>query len=304
MSDRRDDFTDERQQVHSDKGSGLTTERSKFDVLIRLARKRMAMAGLAIIFALVLVTILAPWIAPHDPYDQQLQLARQAPGGDFPLGTDNLGRCVLSRMIYGARISLAVGIMVVTLRALIGIPAGLISGFYGGRVDNVIMRITDTFIAFPGILLAIAVMAVWGPGIFNVMLALSIVGWPQFARLVRGEVLSLRETEFVEAGRALGLSDGRLIAKHILPNVLPIIVVYGTLGMAAPIVSEAALSFLGLGTMPPDISWGRMLSEGRRYLRHAPWLATFPGLAITVVVLGFNLFGDGLRDVLDPRQRD
>lgn len=282
----------------------LQVTRSKYDVFIRLARKRMAMAGLAVVVVMILLTIFAPWVAPNDPYKQQLQRAREPSSSEFLLGTDNLGRCVLSRLIYGTRVSLAVGLMVVTLRSMIGIPAGLIAGYYGGRVDSIVMRITDVFIAFPGILLAIAVMAVWGPGIFNVMLALSIVGWPQFARLVRGEVLSLKEQDFVEAGRALGLTDTRLIFKHILPNIMGIIVVYGTLGMAAPIVSEAALSFLGLGTMPPTISWGRMLAEGRRYLRHAPWLATYPGIAITIVVMGFNLFGDGLRDVLDPRQRN
>ncbi len=278
--------------------------RSKYDVLFRLARKRIAMVGLGIVLIMMLATVFAPWIVPNDPYDQQLHRAREAPSREFPLGTDNLGRCVLSRLIYGTRVSLSVGFMVVTLRGLIGIPAGLIAGYYGGRVDTIIMRITDVFIAFPGILLAIAVMAVWGPGIFNVMLALSIVGWPQFARLVRGEILGLKQQEFVEAGRAMGLSDMNLIFKYLLPNILGVVVVYGTLGLAAPIVSEAALSFLGLGTMPPTISWGRMLSEGRRYLRHAPWLATFPGIAITITVLGFNLFGDGLRDVLDPRQRN
>ncbi len=290
--------------VTTDKASDDRVSRSKYDVLIRLGRKRIAMVGLGIVVLMMLAAIFAPWVAPNDPLDQQLQLARQAPSRVFPLGTDNLGRCVLSRLIFGTRVSLSVGFMVVTLRGLIGIPAGLAAGFYGGKVDSIIMRVTDVFIAFPGILLAIAVMAVWGPGIFNVMLALAIVGWPQFARLVRGEVLGLKEQEFVEAGRAMGLTDSHLIFKYLLPNILGVVVVYGTLGLAAPIVSEAALSFLGLGTMPPTISWGRMLAEGRRYMRHLPWLATYPGVAITITVLGFNLFGDGLRDVLDPRQRD
>lgn len=291
-------------EVTKDKATDDRVTRSKYDFFIRLARKRIAMLGLGIVVIMMLTTIFAPLIAPNDPLDQQLQLARQAPSREFPLGTDNLGRCVLSRLIYGTRVSLSVGFMVVTLRGLIGIPLGLVAGYYGGRADTIIMRITDVFIAFPGILLAIAVMAVWGPGIFNVMLALAIVGWPQFTRLVRGEILGLKEQDFVEAGRAMGLNDIHLIFKYLLPNILGVVVVYGTLGLAAPIVSEAALSFLGLGTMPPTISWGRMLAEGRRYLRHAPWLATFPGIAITITVLGFNLFGDGLRDVLDPRQRD
>ena len=290
--------------VTNDKATDDRVTRSKYDVFIRLGRKRIAMVGLGIVVLMMLAAIFAPLVAPNDPYDQQLHLARQAPSREYPLGTDNLGRCVLSRLIYGTRVSLSVGFMVVTLRGLIGIPAGLVAGFYGGKVDSIIMRVTDVFIAFPGILLAIAVMAVWGPGIFNVMLALAIVGWPQFARLVRGEVLGLKEQEFVEAGRAMGLTDSHLIFKYLLPNILGVVVVYGTLGLAAPIVSEAALSFLGLGTMPPTISWGRMLAEGRRYMRHLPWLATYPGVAITITVLGFNLFGDGLRDVLDPRQRD
>ncbi len=290
--------------VTNDKATDDRVTRSKYDVFIRLGRKRIAMVGLGIVVLMMLAAVFAPLVAPNDPYDQQLHLARQAPSREYPLGTDNLGRCVLSRLIYGTRVSLSVGFMVVTLRGLIGIPAGLVAGFYGGKVDSIIMRVTDVFIAFPGILLAIAVMAVWGPGIFNVMLALAIVGWPQFARLVRGEVLGLKEQEFVEAGRAMGLTDSHLIFKYLLPNILGVVVVYGTLGLAAPIVSEAALSFLGLGTMPPTISWGRMLAEGRRYMRHLPWLATYPGVAITITVLGFNLFGDGLRDVLDPRQRD
>lgn len=286
------------------KQTQLEVTQSKYKVIHLLLRKKIAVVGLGVVVFMMLVAIFAPWVSPNDPYEQRLGRGLEAPSDEFPLGTDNLGRCILSRVIYGSRISMAVGLMVVTFRAAIGIPLGLIAGFYGGRVDNIIMRITDTFIAFPGILLAIAVMAVWGPGIFNVMLALSIVGWPQFARLVRGEVLKLREQDFVEAGRAIGLGDARLITKYILPNVVPLIVVYGTLGMAAPIVSEASLSFLGLGTTPPTISWGRILAEGRRFLRYAPWMATFPGIAITVTVMGFNLFGDGLRDVLDPRQRN
>ncbi len=278
--------------------------RSRFYLVTKLWRKKIAWMGLMVFVAILISAAFAPFIAPNDPYEQHPRNSLQPPTAEYPMGTDNIGRCVLSRIIYGTRVSVLIGFSVVTLRAAIGIPLGLISGYYGGAVDSVIMRVTDTFIAFPGILLAIAIMAIWGQGITNVIVALTIVGWTGFARLVRGEVLGLKEQEFVEAGRAIGLRDVRIMVKYLLPNILPIIVVYGTLLMATPIVAEAALSFLGVGTGPPLISWGRMLSEGRRYIRLAPWLATFPGLAITVTVLGVNLFGDGLRDVLDPRQKD
>ncbi len=269
-----------------------------------LRRKKTALVGMTIVMLMALMAIFAPWLAPNDPLEQTRPRSLEPPSSDYLLGTDHLGRCVLSRAIYGARISMLVGVFVVCFRILLGVPAGLIAGFYGGLTDSIIMRLTDMFISFPGILLAIAFMAVWGPGIWNVVVALSVVGWPQYARLVRGEVLSLKEEEFVEAGRAIGLDNFRLICKYLFPNVVAVLVVYGTLGLAAPIVSEAALSFLGLGTQPPAISWGRMLSEGRRYLHIAPGIATFTGLAITTTVMGFNLFGDGLRDILDPRQKD
>ncbi len=279
-------------------------QRSQRRFVRALVRKRMALLGLAIVVLMAGMAVFAPWLAPNDPLEQVRPRALESPSLQYPLGTDHLGRCLLSRAMYGARISMIVGVFVVCFRILIGVPAGLVAGFYGGLVDSVIMRLTDMFISFPGILLAIAFMAIWGPGIWNVVVALSLVGWPQYARLVRGEVLSVKEEEFVEAGRALGLTNLRLIWRYLLPNVAAVIVVYGTLGLAAPIVSEAALSFLGLGTQPPMISWGRMLAEGRRYLHIAPGISTFTGLSITATVMGFNLFGDGLRDILDPRQKE
>ncbi len=270
----------------------------------RLIRKKAAMVGLGIVILVAISALFAPQLVPNDPFDQRLAISNQPPGGEFPLGTDHLGRCVLSRLMYGSRISMQVGVLSISFRALIGIPLGLIAGYVGGRTDSLIMRVADTFIAFPGILLAISIMAVFGPGLNNVILALSLVGWPQYARLVRAEVLALREKEFVEAGRALGASSQRIMTRYLLPNMASTLIVYTTLGLSAPIVSEASLSFLGLGIQLPTISWGSMLAEGRRFLRVAPWTTTYTGLAITITVLGFNLFGDGLRDALDPRLKD
>ncbi len=272
--------------------------------LRRLVRKRAAMVGLFIVVVVIIMAIFAPWLAPYPPTQQNFRMINQPPQAGYLLGTDHIGRCVLSRMIYGSRISLWVGIMVTFLRVIIGIPLGLIAGYAGGRVDAVIMRLADTFIAFPGILLAISIMAIFGPGLNNVMLALSVVGWPTYTRLVRGATLTLKEIEFVEAGRALGAPVSRIMVHYLLPNMISTLIVFTTLGMATPIVAEASLSFLGLGVQPPTVSWGRMLSEGRRFLRFAPWTTTYTGIAITVTVLGYNLLGDGLRDALDPRLKD
>ncbi len=271
--------------------------------LRRLLRNHIAMVGLAIVLVVTAMALFAPWLTPHDPTDINLRNRLQAPNATHWLGTDENGRDILARLMYGARISLLVGLGTVALRALIGITVGLAAGYYGGRVDALLMRITDVFIAFPSLLLALAIIAIWGTGLEKVVLALSIAGWPQFARLVRGEVLSLKERAFVEAGRALGMRSLRLVVRHVLPNALPIIIVYASLNISAPIIAEAALSFLGLGIQSPDISWGTMLSSAQRFMRTAWWLATMPGLAITLTVIGFNLFGDGLRDALDPRMR-
>lgn len=273
------------------------------EALTRLVKSPLAILGATIVFVFAFTAIFAPWLATHDPALIVLANRLQPPSPQHWLGTDDLGRDVFSRLVYGARVSLMVGIGVVAIRALIGVLVGLVSGYAGGTVDALLMRITDVFIAFPGILLALAIMAIWGTGLINVVIALSVVGWPQFARLVRAEVLSLRERDYVQAGRALGGNAVRLVSRHIFPNVLPIIVVYTSLNISAPIIAEAALSFLGLGIQPPEVSWGSMLSSAHRYMRVAWWLATFPGIAITVSVIGFNLFGDAVRDALDPRMR-
>lgn len=269
----------------------------------RLFRSRIAVAGLVVLVILILVAIFAPQVATHDPTAQNLRMALKPPSAENLLGTDHNGRDIFSRMVYGSRVSLYIGLLVVTIRAGIGIPLGLVAGYFGGRIDNLIMRLTDIVIVFPGILLALAIMSIWGPGLNKVLLALAFTGWPEFARLVRGEVLALREREYVEAGRALGLSHMRIMGRHILPNVLPTLIVYSTISISAPIVSEAALSFLGLGIQPPEVSWGSMLADARSYIRVAPWFATLPGIAITITVVGFNLLGDGLRDALDPRMK-
>ena len=271
--------------------------------LRRFARNRLAVVGAAIILLEFIVALLAPRLAPHDPtalHDQIL-----APPGvpGHPLGTDTVGRDLLSRIIYGARVSLTVGFLAVGISATVGVTAGLIAGFYGGILDTVIMRLVDIFLAFPVILLAIAIMGVLGPSLVNVMIALGAVGWSQYARLVRGEVLSLKEREFVEAGRAMGLTTGRLIWRHILPNVLAPVMVVATFGVASAILAEASLSFLGLGLQPPTPSWGSILADGRSFMRQAPHITVFPGLAIMITILGFNFLGDGLRDALDPRLR-
>jgi len=280
------------------------TEGLYADAWKRLKRNRLAMAGLVVIVLLMLVAVFAPYIAPHDPYKQSLDDQLRPPSRKYPLGTDDLGRDVASRIIFGSRISLTVGFVAEAITLVIGVTLGAISGYFGGRVDNVIMRITDMMFAFPDLLFAIAIMFVLGPGIYNVFIALAIVGWAGMARLVRGQVLAVREREFVEAAKAVGESDVRIIIKHILPNCLAPVIVSATLGIPGAIMSEAGLSFLGLGAQPPTPSWGQMISIGRGYLRFAPWFSVYPGLAIMVTVLAFNLFGDGLRDALDPRLRD
>jgi len=267
----------------------------------RLLKNRTAVMGAILLVGIILISIFAPVVATHSPTEQSLRNQLRPPSSEHYFGTDDLGRDVFSRVVHGSRISLMVGVGVMALRGLIGITVGMLAGFIGGRTDHILMRISDAVISFPGILLALAIMAIWGAGLVNVIIALSVVGWPQFARLVRAEVLSLREREYVEAARGLGLSDVGIMIRHIFPNILPLIIVYASLTISAPIVSEAALSFLGLGIQPPDVSWGRMLSGAQRYMRVAWWMATIPGLAITVTVLSFNLLGDGLRDALDPR---
>ena len=267
----------------------------------RLARQRGAMVGAAILAALALMAVGAPGLASRDPIRTAPREALQLPGARYFLGTDQFGRDVASRVLHGARLSLTVGLIAVGIAVGVGAPIGLVSGFYGGRLDVFAMRVMDVLLAFPGILLALAIVAVLSPGLGNVMIAVGLAAVPTYARLTRASVLSARELLYVEAARAMGGRDRFILARYILPNVVAPLIVTSTLGLGTAILSAAALSFLGLGSPPPTPEWGRMLSEGRDYLREAWWISTFPGLAIMLTVLAMNLLGDGLRDVLDPR---
>jgi peptide/nickel transport system permease protein len=258
--------------------------------------------GLVLTLTLVIAALAAPLLAPHSP-SKPTGPRLSAPSEAYPLGLDELGRDVLSRIVWGARVSLRVGFSVVMLAALIGVTLGAISGYFGGVADILIMRLCDILLAFPGILLAIALVAVLGPSLNNVILALAMIGWVGYARLVRGQVLKVREMEFVTAAKALGARSPRVIALHVLPNVMNPVIVMATLGLAGAILSEAALSFLGLGVQPPTPSWGAMLTYGRQYLGLANHLTIFPGAAIMIAVMGLNFLGDGLIDGLDPKYR-
>jgi peptide/nickel transport system permease protein len=276
--------------------------------LRRLAARRTALFGLVVVVVVALTAVGAPLVSPFDPIEQDLgDLRLKAPGFRdaggrvHPLGTDHLGRDLLARVIHGARPALLVGFAAVAISGLIGMAAGLISGYFGGHTDDVLMRLADIQLAFPFILLAIAVIGVLGPSLKTIIIVIGVSSWVVYARIVRGAVLTLREREFVQAARALGGGDVRVLLRHILPNAFTPWLVVATLDMARVIVIESALSFLGLGVQPPMPTWGGMLADGRVYISTAWWLATFPGLAILVTVLGINLFGDGLRDTLDPR---
>jgi peptide/nickel transport system permease protein len=272
-------------------------------VFKRLLRNFAFTSGLILTVAIIFMALAAPLLAPYDPNLQDTSRRLEAPSKQHLLGLDDLGRDVLSRIIWGARISLIVGFSVVIIASLIGVTLGAISGYFGGIIDTLIMRLTDILLAFPGILLAIALVAVLGPKLPNVILALATIGWVGYARLVRGQVLKVREMEYVTAAKALGAKSPRVIIRHVLPNVINPVIVMATLGLAGAILSEAALSFLGLGVQPPTPSWGAMLTSGRRYLGLANHLAIFPGAAIMAAVMGLNFLGDGLIDALDPKYR-
>lgn len=269
----------------------------------RFARNKLALVGAGFIAVLLACAVLAPVLSPHDPTAMHPSQRLASPGTSFLLGSDEMGRDVLSRLIYGARISLQVSLLAVGIALAIGTALGLLAGFYAGLVDNAIMRLMDVIFAFPDILLAIAIMAVLGSSLRNVMIAIGIVYIPIFARTTRAMVLAVKEQPYVEAARSLGVSDLRLIARHILPNVAAPVLVQATLLLGFAIVVEAALSFLGLGTQPPNPSWGIMLSDGRGFMEIAPWLAVFPGVAVFLAVLSFNIVGDALREALDPNLR-
>ena len=264
----------------------------------------LAVVGLVLLAGFTLAAVLAPWLAPADPVQIALAHRLEAPGPGHWFGTDELGRDILSRTVWGARVSLTVAVSVVGLSLLIGLVAGSIAGFYGGWMDTVLnIYLTNAFLALPGILLAIAFVAFVGPGLGNVVLALALSGWVNYARLVRAQVMAVREREFVEAARALGASDLRILCRHILPNIVQPVIVQGAIGMAGAVLAEATLSFLGLGVPPPTPSWGAMLNDARSHLFDAPHLLVFPAAAVMLMVLGFNFVGDALRDRMDPRTR-
>jgi peptide/nickel transport system permease protein len=269
-------------------------------------KNRLALAGLAVMIVLYLVTLVTPLIAPFDPAAQGDIITSRylAPGAEHWMGTDKFGRDILSRVLYGARISLSIGFVAVAISITLGTLIGALAGYFGGWVDSVLMRFTDMMLAFPRLVLLIVVIAVFeSPSIWLVVVVLGLTGWMGTSRIVRGEVLSLREREFVQAARALGMGDLRIITRHVIPNTLAPVIVSATLGIGLTILTEASLSFLGLGVQPPTPSWGNMVADGRDALTEAWWIATFPGLAIVLTVVAFNLLGDGLRDALDPRLR-
>ncbi len=269
----------------------------------RLLRAPVAAAGAVIVAAYLLATITAPVLSPHDPFSMASNSLLAPPGGPYPFGTDQFGRDLLSRLLYGSRVSLVVSFASVVFALAVGGTVGVASGYYGARVDNVLMRVMDVIFAFPAVLLAIAIMAVAGTAVWTVIVAIAVVYTPQFARVSRASVLATRSLEYVEAASALGAGARRILLRHILPNISAPLIVQTSLSLSLAILTESALSFLGLGTQPPTPSWGNMLAESRRFMATAPWTAVFPGATIAMIVLGFNLLGDGLRDVLDPRLR-
>ncbi len=264
---------------------------------------KSALLGLIIVLAIVILAIFAPLIAPNDPYDTMLIRRMQPSSSEYLLGTDTMGRCILSRLIYGTRVSLQVGFISVSIGLMIGGFLGLAAAFFGGWLNTFIMRIMDALLALPGLLIALVLIAALGPGLTNAMIAIGIGSFPMFARLMRGQALSLLSLDYVASARASGASNLRIMFRHIIPNAIPPLVVMATLRMASAILTEASLSFLGLGVLPPTASWGSMVAGGRSFILGMPSLSFYPGLMIIITVIGFNLFGDGIRDLLDPRNR-
>ena len=270
----------------------------------RLAKNKLALMGGLVVGALFIVSILAPVLSPYDPDAINVSEILMPPSRQHPLGTDELGRDVLSRLIWGSRISLKVGFVAVGIAVLIGVVVGAMAGYYGGWIDSILMRFVDMMLCFPAFFLILAVIAILEPNIYNIMAVIGLTSWMGVARLVRAEFLRIREMDFVKAARSIGASDCRIIFRHILPNALSPVIVAATLGVAGAILTESALSFLGIGVQPPTPSWGNMLTAGKDNMEIAWWLSVFPGLAILVTVLGYNLLGEGLRDILDPRLKE
>jgi len=279
----------------------IPRRRSQHLTLVRFMRNRLALVGMCIILTLAIVAVLAPILAPYEPSKQNLRALSLPPSWEHFFGTDQVGRDIFSRVLFGSRYSLTIGLVSISIGLTSGLVFGLFGGYYGGRVDQIIMRGVDIMLAFPGILLAMAIVGAFGPGLFNVMIAVGIWSTPLFARIIRSTVLTIKEQEFIVAARSVGASHLRIILRHILPNCLAPVIVLTSLRMASSILAASSLSFLGLGAQPPTPEWGAMLNDGRNYLRVLPHISTFPGLAIVITVLGFNLLGDGLRDALDPR---
>ena len=269
----------------------------------RLLRRRAAVAGLVVVLAFIALAVFAPWIAPHDPIATSWSAIRKAPSAAHWFGTDDIGRDVLSRVVWGTRASLLAGVVSVSISLLLGVPIGLAAGFLGGWTDGLISRVTDAFLACPFLILAIALAAFLGPSLTNAMIAIGVSATPVFVRLTRAQVLNIKVEDYVEAARAVGNSPLRIALRHVLPNVVAPVTVQATLAIAAAVIAEASLSFLGLGQQPPAPSWGSMLNTAKNYIDNAPWMAIWPGLSIFLLVLSFNLLGDGLRDAFDPRQR-
>ncbi|WP_068675011.1 nickel transporter permease [Oceanobacillus sp. Castelsardo] len=274
------------------------------DIVYKILANKSAIVGGVLILFILIIAIFGPLIAPYDPVAQDMVNKLQPPSSEHWLGTDHFGRDILSRLIHGASITLLVGFLSVALGATVGVFLGIISGYYGKRTDSIIMRFMDILLAFPGILLALAIVSVLGGSLLNVIIAVAISSIPIFARIVRSSTLSVKKLEYIDAMRALGASDRRIIFKHIFPNVTSPLIVQATLSIATAIISASGLSFLGLGAQPPTPDWGAMLSDGRNFLYNAPHVALFPGIAIVIVVVAFNLLGDGLRDVFDPKTKD
>jgi peptide/nickel transport system permease protein len=282
--------------------SAAVQPRRRHRGLTRFMRNRAAVAGAAIVLLIVIVAVFAPWLSPYDPIQASFMTVRQAPSAAHWFGTDELGRDVLTRLLWGARASLLAGVVSVGIAVAIGVPLGLLAGYFGKLTDGVISRLTDALLSIPFLILAIALAAFLGASLTNAMIAIGVSAMPRFVRLTRAQAISVKAEDYVEGARAIGLGDARIIVRYILPNVLPPIIVQASLTVAMAIIAEASLSFLGLGQLPPAPSWGSTLNTAKDFVSQAPWMSIFPGVAIFLAVLGFNLLGDGLRDALDPRE--
>ncbi|MDR6204263.1 ABC transporter permease [Paraburkholderia sp. SIMBA_055] len=290
--------------VHTSAAASQTTvlPRRERRGLVKFMRNRAAVFGAALVLLIVVMAVFAPWLSHYDPVQASFMTVRQAPSAAHWFGTDELGRDVLSRLLWGARASLLAGVVSVCIAVAIGVPLGLLAGYFGKLVDGVISRIADALLSIPFLILAIALAAFLGPSLTNAMAAIGISAMPRFVRLTRGQAITVKAEDYVEGARAIGLGHARIIVRYILPNVLPPIIVQASLTIATAIIAEASLSFLGLGQLPPSPSWGSMLNTAKDFVSQAPWMSIFPGIAIFLAVLGFNLLGDGLRDALDPRE--